>query len=333
MAKASFDQLGEFELIDAIRRLAVTRVRGSQSLKVGIGDDAAVFNPKGPVAQTTDTFVEGVHFKRSWLSAGALGRRAFRAAVSDLSAMGATPRWVLLSLSLPPDWFGPHAVALARGLVRDAATVGATLAGGNITAGRDLTITVTVSGVVSTAAVTRDRARAGDSVFVTGAPGLARAGLQALLEGRRRGRAVEAWRTPPLRTHLGKRLAAFAGLGAMIDVSDGLVQDLGHMARSSKVGVIVERDSLPLPASILRQAGSHRRAIEIVLAGGEDYELVFTTRPGREVAVQRLCLRLGVPVNRIGRVVAGSPAIVSEDGSDLGVAIRGHDHARTRRSK
>lgn len=320
--------LDEFQFVDAIRRIANVRVRGSRSLLIGVGDDAAVFRADGPVVQTTDTCVEGVHFKRTWLSPGGLGRRAFRSAVSDLSAMGADPRWVLLSLCLPQDWFSMSGVALVRGLVRDAATVGAVLVGGNISAAKELSIAVTVSGVASGQILTRDSAKVGDSVFVTGAPGTARAGLRGLLAGQTRGLAIQAWRTPPLRTHLGMRLAKLQGVGAVIDVSDGLAQDLGHIARASKVRVVVDRDSLPVPTLVSRVTKNDGLARQMVLQGGEDYELALTMRPRREAALQRLCKRLGIPVSRIGRVTEGRAAVMDEDGSDLTAAASGYDHAR-----
>jgi thiamine-monophosphate kinase len=320
--------MDEFELIDAIRRLAQGGVRGSRSLAVGIGDDAAVFKSEGATVLTTDTLVEGVHFERGWLSPGALGRRAFRAAASDIAAMGADPRWVFLSLSLPKDYFGANAIALVRGLVGDANATGTVLAGGNVAAGRDLTLTVTVVGVARREPLTRDRAQAGDSVFVTGSPGLARSGLEALLEGKTRGRAIEAWRTPPLRTAVGRRLASLSGIGAVIDVSDGLAQDLNHIARASKVRIRVDRAALPVPSAILRLSGSRGEAESMVLGGGEDYELAFTVRPGRDAAVRRLFTRLGVPVARIGSVENGPPSVVSTHDEDLGRTIPGHDHGR-----
>lgn len=328
MATSKKDQLGEFELIAAIERLVRgTETRGSADLEVGIGDDAAVFRGRRNVV-TTDCLVEGVHFERSWLSFQALGRRAARAALSDLAAMGAEPAFVFLSLALPATDFGRAALSLVRGFVADSALAGAQLAGGNVSSAAALMVTVTAIGRAPSRLATRDRARTGDLVFVTGAPGLAAAGLAELKRGRRSGQAVKRWVCPPLLTGLGVCLAGLRGFGAMIDVSDGLIQDLGHIAHASKCSVQLELDNLPIGTGLVRLAGGRSEACRWVCSGGEDYELAFTARPGSEALVRRACEEAGVAVTCIGKIGSGPARVIDGDGCVLSGLGSGHDHGR-----
>jgi thiamine-monophosphate kinase len=331
MSKTRVQSLGEFELIEEIRRIASRRAPTVKGLELGIGDDAAVL-AAGRTVVTTDCFVEGVHFRRPWLSLAALGRRSSRAALSDLAAMGAQPAYIFLSLCLPDADFGAGALGLVAAFVRDVHEAGAQLAGGNITAARSLSVTVTAIGHAPRRLPTRDAARPGDLIFVTGQPGLAAAGLRDLMSGKRSGKAVQRWVSPPSLTELGVRLAKVRGLGAMIDLSDGLVQDLGHVARASRCRIRLDLTSLPVAPVLSRRAKNSAQAVGWVCAGGEDYELAFTARPNSEAGVRSACSSLGVEVAVIGVVEKGRAAVVDSEDHDASSQGSGYDHGPGRRT-
>ena len=313
----SLASLGEFQFIEAIARLAA-RKGSRRGVILGIGDDAAQLRLGGDAIVTVDNLIEGVHFRRAWLTPAELGRRALRVAVSDIAACGATPRFVLLALSAPSSYVAADALALVHALVRDAASIGATLVGGNLSRAPVLTITVTIIGAAGPRVLTRAAARRGDTIYVSGALGGAAAALRRLeREPARRaaksGKAALApYRKPPLRVDLGLRLAALRTVGAAIDVSDGLVQDLAHLCKASGVSAELDVAAVPLAAG-----ARHTDA----LFGGDDYELLFTARPGAAshravLAACRAVKRRAIP---IGRIVARRRArvVASDDGREL----------------
>jgi thiamine-monophosphate kinase len=310
----SLARLGEFPFIDAIAAHAVGK--GSRrGVVVGIGDDAAQLNLARDAVVTVDALVEGVHFRRAWLAPRELGRRAFRVAVSDIAACGATPRFVLLALAAPASYPAHDALALVRGLVDDAHTVGVSLVGGNVTRSDELALTVTVIGEAGRRFLRRDGAKVGDVIYVSGPLGGAARAVRALERAtgsarrkRPAGVALAAYRKPPLRVAAGRALAACRHLGAAIDVSDGLAQDLGRMCRSSKVSA--ELDEAAVPAAY----GATR---DDALFGGDDYELLFTARAGAasQRAVYAACQSAGCRAIPIGRIVARTSApVVSQRG-------------------
>lgn len=290
-------KLGEREFVDAIARVARGRGRG---VRVGVGDDAAVVDGwPGPAVLSTDTMVEGVHFKRAWLSPRALGRRAVRVATSDLAAMGARPRYLLLSLELPRPTSSSQPLAIVRAAMAEAEAMGAVLVGGNVVRARSLSLTVTIAGSSGGRTVERSGACAGDELWVSGHPGEAAGGRRLLGRGKRRGVLVDAYRLPPLRLELGRRLAALSAVTAMMDVSDGLLDDLHTLCRASEVSAVLELDRLPLSPALKR---SSPHPLADALGGGDDYELLFAVggpSGGRRLA--SISARLGVALTRIGR--------------------------------
>ncbi len=292
--------LGEFGLIERIARLA-GGVR-SRDVALGIGDDAAVLRlaPAEELVVTTDAAVAGVHFRFDQETPRTAGRRAAVACLSDLAAMGARPLGLLLALALPPSRSATSTLGLVRGVVYEARRAGAPLVGGNVTRSRDVSLTLTALGAVRRGrALRRDRGRAGDRLFVTGA-----LGRSALERARGRVRAVGVPRIAA-----GRRLAGLAGVGACIDLSDGLAADLLQLCRASRLAARLEVARLPLPAGFA--AACARVALDplpAALAGGEDYELLFSTRP-RGPSAAALTRRLGVRVTEIGRLEAGRPAV------------------------
>lgn len=316
----------EFELIERIRRRAWL-LEGKQRADVvlGIGDDAALLRvPEGlDLAVATDTLNAGVHFPHDAAPAD-IGWKALAVNLSDLAAMGAAPAWCTLSLSLPQAdaaWLD----AFLDGFLQLAAQHGAALVGGDTTRG-PLSICVTVHGLVARdAALRRDRARVGDDVWVTGTLGDAAAALAQLQAG---GAADAALRArldrPQPRVALGRALAGLAH--ACIDLSDGLLQDLGHVCRASGVGAEVEVDGLPAsPALAARSAGDTRRVAQA--CGGDDYELCFTAPPSARERIGALAAATGVPVTRIGRIVAGAGVrALEQDGSEWTPPRSGYAH-------
>lgn len=304
--------------------------RAARHSTLAVGDDAALMQPRAgmQLAVSTDMLVAGTHFFAD-AEPRALGWKTLAVNVSDLAAMGAEPRWALLAISLPAAdeaWIA----AFADGLFECAGRFGVDLVGGDTTRG-PLTMTVTIIGELPQgAAITRAGGRPGDEVWISGSPGLAALGLAALngearLAAAARERCLDALHRPQPRLALGLGLRGLAS--AMIDVSDGLLGDLGHILERSGVGARLELAALPLAA--LREAGADDAlARRCVLAGGDDYELLFTAPPHARDAILALGRRLQLPLHRIGALDAEREALTlcEADGRCRPAARRGYDH-------
>lgn len=307
---------------ELVERLRLAFDRPSADVTVGIGDDAAVLAPSGEACVlSVDAAFEGVHFRRAWASLPELGRRSFVAAMSDLAAMGARPRAALVALALPPGFSNDDVESLARGLAAAADEAGAPIVGGNLTRATELSITTTVVGSAPGRTLTRRGALPGEAVWVTGTLGAAALGLVALERERADDTQfapyVRRWRAPHARLTVGQRLVDLAS--AAIDVSDGLVIDLGRLARSSGVGVRLETELLALePGFVQACAALDVDPLDLALGGGEDYELVFAAPVGSAVAAI---------ATRIGAVVEGEGVEVAlPDGTPVSLTKIGHDH-------
>jgi thiamine-monophosphate kinase len=278
----SIAEAGEFGLIARI----VARLEGGPSALLGPGDDAAlVAAPDGRVVASTDVLVEGRHFRRDWSSAADVGHRAAAANLADIAAMGATPTALLVALCVPPDLDVAWAEELAGGLSDEAALVGAAVVGGDMSSSPTLTIAVTALGDLGgQAPVVRSGAQPGDVVALAGRTGYAAAGYAVLSRGFRTPKMfVEAYRRPEVPYPAGAA-AARAGATSMIDVSDGLLQDLGHVATASVVGIDIRREAFEIPHQ-MRDAAS---ALGVdpylwVLAGGDDHALAATFPYGTDL--------------------------------------------------
>lgn len=369
---------GEFELLARVRA-AVEAIGHGRDVVVGIGDDAAVVRPfaAGAAATggrlqvlTTDAMVEGVHFRRGWLTPRELGRQAFRAAVSDVAAMGARPRHVLLSLELPAGDGLPAAdvLALVRAVAGEARAAGATLVGGNVSAGPGLAVHTTVVGETLGRPLLRNGARPGDDVWVSGRLGGASAGWRVLEAvsvervgaGRQGGRAARprhgfpaaaplralttAYRRPPLRLDLACALAGRGLAGSMIDISDGLLQDLGHVAEASRVSIRVDAAAVPVHRAAVglgRLAGTTpglfaKRPpdpLALALGGGGDYELAFTARPRHRAEIEKAAAACATEATVIGAVAAGRAVVTDLDGRPFTGVAAGFDHLRAGRAR
>jgi thiamine-monophosphate kinase len=312
----------EDELLDAIRR-ALSDHAGS--VRVGVGDDAAVVAPgSGELVLTTDALVEGAHFDLGAWSAHDLGYKALAVNVSDLAAMGASPRYALAAFTLSDRVDAAFVMDVIGGMRTCADEQALWIVGGNLARGRDVALTVTAVGEVAPGrAVRRVGARPGDVLVVTGALGAAAAGLRC---ASRRGDWTEDERTamhrlmrPEPRVGEGAILAR-AGATAMIDLSDGLALDLSRLARASEVGATIRLGDLPVaPAATTDDA----------IGGGEDYELLaaLPSDEAAEGARREIGETFGTALTRIGRVVAGSGVTgVAQDGRERPVEPTGWDH-------
>ena len=291
-------------------------------LASGIGDDcAAIPAGDGQLVVSVDLAVEGVHFRRDWLTPEEIGWRATAAALSDLAADGARPTGVLTSIGLPRDTPEADLLGLASGIGAAVRSAGARLLGGDLT-GSDLwVIDVTVLGHAPRR-VTRDGAVPGDSLWVTGTLGGARAALQAWQDGQEPAPdARAAFAHPVPRWETGLALAA-AGATAMIDLSDGLAGDAAHLAAASDCGMVIELERLPVAPAARALAGA-AEAPAFAARGGEDYELLVAMPPGF-AGPRSLATATRVPLTLIGWVESGTGAKLLLNGAP--VVLRGYDH-------
>jgi len=311
----------EFDLIraaldqDAAIRAAITNGTSSGSrggpipaagrIVVGAGGDCAILSADA-VALSVDASVEDIHFRRDWIGPREIGNRCAAAALSDLAAAGALPIGMLVSLAVGAADVPDFALAVMAGISEVAAGNGAALLGGNMsrTTG-PLTIDITVVGEPGLL-VTRSGARPGDELWVTGTLGSAAAAVREWTAGRiPSAAAIKAFAHPVPRLHEARWLIERGVVTAMIDLSDGLAGDSGHLAAAGNVRILLDPGAVPVSAAA-QSAAEKGEALALALAGGEDYELCFTTRPGAVAGiVAPFERRFDVPLTKVGIVVDG----------------------------
>jgi thiamine-monophosphate kinase len=325
--------MGEFELLAKLRERLP---KDGLQVKLGSGDDAAVTVPAGATATSVDATVEGVHFRRGEVDLGRIGRKALATALSDLAAMGAEPGEAYVVLGAPADLVEADILALVDGMLELAGETGTTLAGGDLTRAPVLTLALTVVGHAPAPAdlVTRAGARPGDLIVLTGELGAAAAGrlllehpnlaagIEAETATRLRGRQLD----PAPRLRSGRALAA-AGATSMIDLSDGLAGDAGHLAAASGTALEIEASSLPLAGGVAEvAAAAGLEPLQLAVSGGEDYELLATLPAG---SLAEASTRVGeageATLVPIGRVVAGEGAEIRLPGGGR-LEAAGYDH-------
>jgi thiamine-monophosphate kinase len=312
--------VGEFGLIERLTsRYAAGGSTPGDGVRLGIGDDAAVVAaPDGRVVATTDLLVEGRHFRRDWSTATDVGRKAAAQNLADVAAMGAAPTGLLVGMAVPPETEVEWLEGVADGLRDECAAAGAAVVGGDVVRAEVLTLAVTALGDLGgRAPVTRDGARPGDVVAVTGRLGWAAAGLAVLGRGFRSPVSVVAAHRRPEPPYAEGPRAAEHGATAMVDVSDGLVADLQHVAVRSGVGIEIDTAKLDVPAKLRDVGGALGiEPLTWVLSGGEDHALAATFPGDRPPPA---------PWRVIGRVARGRGVLVDGAAYD---APGGYDHFR-----
>lgn len=308
----------------------------------GIGDDCAVIekNEQRSWLVTMDTLVESVHFDLNWHPPEKLGRKAVAVNVSDIAAMGGEPVFIFLSLGLPrgfdPSWMN----SFSQGITGACREYGCMLAGGDTVMSREgVLITVTVIGEVpADQVVYRRGAFPGDVIWVSGSLGMAAAGLEICRNGITSAVTslqplVEAHLNPQPRVRLGRQLAESRIVHAMMDISDGLATDLSHLCAQSGVGAQIYSDRLQASPALLEATSLLRQdPIDLMIRGGEDYELVFTSSPDAESEIAALAESTGVAVTAIGTIVnqQGVRLVLSasdtEQQGEIDISFAGYDH-------
>ncbi len=293
---------------------------------VGPGQDCALIRSnRQRLLFTVDAVVQGVHFEAGWMSPHQLGRKSFLVNASDIAAMGGQPRFCVVSLGLPEGYLARDVSALQQGIVAAARECGATVVGGNLSRAAALFVSIALLGDAPRRTVTRRGARPGDRIYATGTFGDAALGLSLLREdapAQSSAAAVRRFREPQPRLQAGRLLVEGRIVSAMIDVSDGLIQDLGHICDESHVGA--EIDAAAVPLSPAYRASRVGRAL--ALYGGEDYELVCTVPERRVKRLQQLQARLGCPITCIGQVTRGHKVRITGVPAQEAVPRAGYDH-------
>ena len=321
--------LGEFQLIERIRQQAPV----GEGVLLGIGDDAAAVTlPAGhQLLTSTDMLIEGVHFRHDWIPPEDLGHKAVAVNLSDIAAMGGTPRYLYLGFACPGTTTLDDLNAFLLGALDEAGRYGVTLVGGDTChSPGPWIIAVTVEGSTEAGyAIGRGGAQPGDIIMVSGTVGDSAMALYLLQNGNQPdARLLARHNRPTPRIELGRLLAKKRIARSMIDISDGLAGDLEHILQASRVGALIEEQKLPVSTAFRYQVDQKPALKELALFGGEDYELLFTVAPEHEAEALALGTGLDLPVTRIG-VVQDGPATISLDdgkGAVRPILVRGYDH-------
>jgi thiamine-monophosphate kinase len=333
---------GESEIIAKIR----ARPHPSGRVIVGIGDDAAVLEQRqtSDLVACCDLSIEGVHFRLEWATPRMIGRKALAVTLSDVAAMGGTANFAMVSVALAPGTRDEFIDELFGGLFEEAEAFGASIVGGDTSKSPGpLFIDTTVIGECSSgAAVLRSGGAPGDIIFVTGSLGGSRLGLKLLESGYRllddqdQSSAEEPARRQAILRHLAPepRMAAGEAIGklglatAMIDISDGLSTDLGHILEESHCGAIIRADSIPIADCVKRLSPAEPELdpISLALRSGEEYELLFTARPEMQARLSELVADIGLSISAIGEITREPGMRLSREGKESALVPSGYEH-------
>ena len=334
--------IGEFGLIDRIHRLIQEESVKTPGVTLGIGDDTAAIKPrKGyEVLVTCDCLVEGRHYLHDHINPLDLGRRAVVVNISDIGAMGGLPLYALVSLGIKAKTRIADVESLYRGFLQELNPLEASIIGGNITKTERINfIDITLVGEIKQGKLMlRSSAEAGDVILVTGYPGQAVAGLQLLQRSESPQDyidhpLVQAYNTPKHRAREGHAIAMSGLAKAMIDTSDGLLADLGHICEESGAGAELIQDQLPLSEALNKEARQMELdPYDLVMSDSDDYELILTCSAESVPKIRSLVTSISnVPVSEIGRITKAEEKIqlILPDGSKRPVIPSGWDHFRT----
>lgn len=328
----------ESEIIARLRK----RAGVNDEVVLGIGDDAAVIKTTGgkDLIACCDLMVEGVHFRTEWTPPRLLGRKALAVNLSDVAAMGGVPKFAMMSIALP-HWCSSEFVdELFEGMLQLANASGVSIIGGDTSSSRDsLFIDVSVIGECESGkAVTRRGANVGDRIYVSGSLGASALGLSLLEDGFRlddsqdisdaRRQAVLKHLSPEPQLKLGRAIGEAGLATAMIDISDGLSTDLGHILDESSVGAIIHAAAIPVAECVLPVASgaSGIDPLSLALNGGEEYELLFTVRPENDEQVIALAEALSARITAIGEIVAEKSLNLERAGAFESIQPSGYEH-------
>ena len=329
--------IGEFGLIDRIANLFD---RDDSEIIIGIGDDAAAISRGDGILSlaTSDMLLEGVHFDLAYTSPDQLGEKALAVNVSDIAAMGGSPRFFLLSIALPKNTELDFIDKFSKGASLAAKRFGITLIGGDTVASDDkILISITLIGEVPEREVlSRKGAKSGDQIFVTGTIGDSAAGLALLKKGINMdnnppeyGELIKKHLLPSPRVKLARYISKNHLATSMIDISDGLLKDLGHICESSHVQGRVWLDRIPLSEGYIKAAKEFNFGINPALAGGEDYELIFTIPIEKVEELDKLENFFDCTFTHVGEICPGNGILLYDNENNIvDTAISGYDHFR-----
>ena len=306
--------IGEFGLIDRI-----TKKPRNKDVIVGIGDDAAVVKTKkGLQLLTTDTLVEGDHFRREWFSPKQIGMKAIEINVSDVAAMGGNPKYVLVSLALPKDLDINFVDGLYSGMWKTCGDYNIEIIGGNMTHSKQIIVSITLIGEVDENNLClRSSAKSGDFIFVSGQLGNGRAGLRVFQENLKGFERVKRSYLEP-KAHLKSALEVAPYANSMEDISDGLASELKHICEQSKCGAIIYKDKIPIKDDVRKVAKTlDEDEYDYALFGGEDFELVFTVSKNNLKRVKGYL---------VGEITRNKKVMLSSNGKIKNLTIFGYDH-------
>ena len=334
----------ESEIISRIRRRAVA----SPDVIVPIGDDAAVmeFGSADDLIACCDLMIEGVHFRTSWATPRLIGRKAMAVTLSDVAAMGGSPRFAMISVALPAGKSSEFVDELFSGIFEMAEASRVSIIGGDTSSSPDSLFidTIALGRCARGRAITRAGARPGDRVFVTGSLGASIFGLMLLERGFRlndnsqndteevlaRHAALLKHLAPAPRLEFGRAIGEAGLANAMIDISDGLSTDLSHILEESRCGAILRADALPVADSVIHLASgdSEINPLDLALHSGEEYELLFTSPPEDRDGIIELSGATGLPVTEIGEIVTGEGLHIERNGALELAKPRGYEHLK-----
>jgi thiamine-monophosphate kinase len=329
--------IGEFELIDRIRRIIDNTGRKPGLLIHGIGDDAAVFTPEQgyEMVVTCDSMVDGRHYLKEHMTPIEIGRRAMVMNISDIGAMGGIPLYALVTLGLTSSETVDEIEGIYRGFIQELEPFNASIIGGNITktAGNTI-IDITLIGKVKRGHIAmRSGAKPGDAIMVTGYPGSSGAGYRLIADGAAQSLVnktlIDAYLRPKHRAKEGNALAVSGLITSMMDVSDGLSGDLYHICETGSVGAEVWEEMLPVSSALKEISSIYKISpADFILAPSDDYELIFTCALQNMDAMERILKEFECPVTHIGDIVpmAQGMTIINQDGKRKPLDKNGWDH-------
>jgi thiamine-monophosphate kinase len=335
----SLADIGEFGLIERIHGLLKEIGVKAPGVSLGIGDDAASFQPRSgyEFLITCDSLIEGRHYLPHHTEPLNLGRRAMAVNISDIGAMGGHPLYAVVSMGLKPETLVAHVEDMYRGFIQELNPFQASIIGGNFTGSQHTVfIDITLIGEVKRENIMlRSSARAGDTILVTGYPGQAAAGLLLLkkvkaAEDMHAHPLVKAYNVPKHRAKEGRAIALSRKANAMIDTSDGFLADLGHICKDSRLGAVLIQEKLPISPELKKVAFELEiDPYHLFLGESDDYELIVTCPPENVPHVRSAVQSVGqVPVHEVGRITdtIGDIQWVHADGTKRPVNLQGWDH-------